>query len=544
MMNYMISTSSRTWCSLNGFKQPSESEGESKRIAVGGQLPKLLRLAQRPLQVNVGLLIALAAAVGICVVPQPGHDGLRAPGGRREPRRRANRRHQLEARDRARHVHLRCAVGLAGMVQVTGIDDLSTGTYGGTIGFDAIVVALLGRNTPLGVSSGRVPLRRARRRGSPDAVFSQSPPSTTALARDPGGHRLLRRDARTDRRALPAAGCRRRLDAAITSGGGRSDRRPRSPRRARSHSRRPRGRHAREPPKREQEPGARARHHRRRLRAHRDRLLRASHQQARTRRRSSSPTTPPPRSPPSPTGASRGRRDSWVRPASRRASCCWCGAGCDALACWRLVLVGTLLGVGARAAAPLQRRRRPAQDADGPGRSDASLLRRARPRRRACYLIVTLVLACSVPVFFTAMALFILSFLVWVARGSNVGNVPDLAAHGLARGDLHLGHAAHLRVAVGHRCASAQASSTSRSRASSCSVRCAAPIVSSVIGAGSAARLLRGHRVAAVRRRPPRLRARVHGAALQGEPDHRRRRHRRVLHGDGDQFMMSQVLDN
>ena len=42
-------------------------------------------------------------------------------------------------------------VGLAGMVQVAGIDTYLTTPYGGTIGFDAIVVALLGRNTAGGV---------------------------------------------------------------------------------------------------------------------------------------------------------------------------------------------------------------------------------------------------------------------------------------------------------------------------------------------------------------------------------------------------------
>ena len=45
-------------------------------------------------------------------------------------------------------------VGLAGMVQVCGTDFFISSGYGGNIGFNAITVALLGRNRPLGVVLG------------------------------------------------------------------------------------------------------------------------------------------------------------------------------------------------------------------------------------------------------------------------------------------------------------------------------------------------------------------------------------------------------
>ena len=70
-------------------------------------------------------------------------------------------------------------VGLAGMVQVSGIDIYLTTPYGGTIGFDAIVVALLGRNTAAGRPPRRTPLRSARC-GGHQAQSTRRRASTTA----------------------------------------------------------------------------------------------------------------------------------------------------------------------------------------------------------------------------------------------------------------------------------------------------------------------------------------------------------------------------
>ena len=41
--------------------------------------------------------------------------------------------------------------GLAGTVQVLGISHVVTGSYGTTVGFDSIAVALLGRSNPIGI---------------------------------------------------------------------------------------------------------------------------------------------------------------------------------------------------------------------------------------------------------------------------------------------------------------------------------------------------------------------------------------------------------
>jgi general nucleoside transport system permease protein len=151
MMNYVMLSLLTYLVLLNGFKEPNESEGESKRIAVGGQLPRLFGFLSSTLQVNVGFLIALAA-VGVVVWflnrSTSGFE-LQMVGANPEAARTAgvNSRHAI--------VRALCVsgalIGLAGMVQVSGIDTYLTIGYGGTIGFDAIVVALLGRNTPVGV---------------------------------------------------------------------------------------------------------------------------------------------------------------------------------------------------------------------------------------------------------------------------------------------------------------------------------------------------------------------------------------------------------
>ena len=149
-----------------------------------------------------------------------------------------------------------------------------------------------------------------------------------------------------------------------------------------------------------------------------------------------------------------------------------------------------------------------------------------------CYLVVTRSSRAAFPIFFTATALFILAFLVWIARGSNVGTVPPLQLTGHPVADLHLGDAAHLRLAVGHHVRAlrrrqhrdrgpvhvrrdVQRRSSRASSAATTSASSPAPLVAAVIGGA------------------PRLHPRLHGAALPGEPDHRRRRDRRVLHGDG-----------
>lgn len=151
MMNYVVLALLAYLVLANGFKQPGESEGESKRIAVAGQLPKLLGWLSSTLQVNVGLLIALAAFVVVAWFLNRSTTGFefKMVGANPEAARTAG------VNSKRVIVLALCIsgalIGLAGMVQVAGIDTYLTTPYGGTIGFDAIVVALLGRNTAGGV---------------------------------------------------------------------------------------------------------------------------------------------------------------------------------------------------------------------------------------------------------------------------------------------------------------------------------------------------------------------------------------------------------
>jgi len=151
MMNYVMGFLLAYLVLANGFKLPNESEGESKRIIVAGQLPRLFGFLSSTLQVNLGFIIALAAVVVVWWFLNRSTTGFefQMVGANPEAARTAgvNARRVI--------VLAMCIsgalVGLAGMVQVAGIDTYLTTPYGGTIGFDAIVIALLGRNTPFGV---------------------------------------------------------------------------------------------------------------------------------------------------------------------------------------------------------------------------------------------------------------------------------------------------------------------------------------------------------------------------------------------------------
>jgi general nucleoside transport system permease protein len=151
MMNYVMLNVVTYLVLLNGFKRPNESEGESKSIALAGQLPKLFGFISSTLQVNVGFLIALAAVGVVAWFLNRSTMGFefQMVGANPDAARTAG------VQSKRTIVAALCIsgalVGLAGMVQVSGIDVYVTSGYGGTIGFDAIVVALLGRNRPLGV---------------------------------------------------------------------------------------------------------------------------------------------------------------------------------------------------------------------------------------------------------------------------------------------------------------------------------------------------------------------------------------------------------
>jgi simple sugar transport system permease protein len=153
MMNYVMYSFLGYLVFLDGFKKPGESQGISKSIVLAGQLPNLLGFLHSSLvQLNLGFVIALVAVGVVSWLLNRSTLGfqLQLVGANPEAARTAgvsSRRIIIVALGISGAL-----VGLAGMVQVSGTDIfLGTAPPGGTIGFDAIVVALLGRNRPLGV---------------------------------------------------------------------------------------------------------------------------------------------------------------------------------------------------------------------------------------------------------------------------------------------------------------------------------------------------------------------------------------------------------
>ena len=152
MMNYVMLNLLVYLVSVSPFQRPGQQQGESKSIVPAGQLPKLFGSISSSLQVNAGFLIALLAVVAVAWFLNRSTLGfeLQMVGANPDAARTAG----VSSR-RVIIIALCIAgalVGLAGMAQVSGVDPpYVSPAYGGTIGFDAIVVALLGRNRPLGV---------------------------------------------------------------------------------------------------------------------------------------------------------------------------------------------------------------------------------------------------------------------------------------------------------------------------------------------------------------------------------------------------------
>jgi len=138
------------------IQQPGSSDGRSKQIPAAGTLPHLLNWISPALRVNWGLVIALCAAVLVWWFMERGTAGFRfrVVGANPDAARTAgiNSKHII--------VLALCVsgalVGLAGMTQVSGVNGYMDSTFGGTIGFDAITVALLARNKPIGVVLGAI----------------------------------------------------------------------------------------------------------------------------------------------------------------------------------------------------------------------------------------------------------------------------------------------------------------------------------------------------------------------------------------------------
>jgi general nucleoside transport system permease protein len=140
----------------NLFARPGVKDGASKAVTPTGQLPYFFSHLSSQLLVNVGFLIALATVFGVQWFFNRSKTGfeLLMVGQNGEAARTAG----INAK-RTTIITLCLAgalCGLAGMLELTGVDHFLSPNFGGSYGFDAITVALLGRNRPWGVFFGAI----------------------------------------------------------------------------------------------------------------------------------------------------------------------------------------------------------------------------------------------------------------------------------------------------------------------------------------------------------------------------------------------------
>lgn len=143
LLDYLLTTSP--------LQQPGQSNAISQTVPTTARLPHLFGSS---LRVNLGLIIALAVAAGASWFMRRSTLGFEFKVIGANPS--AGKTAGMDAR-RATVLVLTISgalVGLAGMSTLAGTDFFIASGYGGGNGFNAITVALLGRNRPIGVVLG------------------------------------------------------------------------------------------------------------------------------------------------------------------------------------------------------------------------------------------------------------------------------------------------------------------------------------------------------------------------------------------------------
>jgi general nucleoside transport system permease protein len=151
MLNYIFLDLLDYLLTTPPLQQPGQSNAISRTIPTTAHLPHLFGGG---LRVNVGLILALAVALGASWFMRKSTLGFEFKVIGANPS--AGRAAGMNA-GRATVLVLTLSgalVGLAGMSTLAGTDFFLSSGYGGDIGFYAITVALVGRNRPLGVVLG------------------------------------------------------------------------------------------------------------------------------------------------------------------------------------------------------------------------------------------------------------------------------------------------------------------------------------------------------------------------------------------------------
>jgi len=143
MLNYVGAALLTYLLTKESFQQPGSDNPRSEKVAADATFPELLG-------VHSGILLALLAAVGVWWLLERSTVGfeLRAVGANADAGRTAGM--SVAKVYTLAMIVAGLLAGLAGAQQVLGHQDSLTANFGGSIGFDAITVALLGRATPLG----------------------------------------------------------------------------------------------------------------------------------------------------------------------------------------------------------------------------------------------------------------------------------------------------------------------------------------------------------------------------------------------------------
>ena len=148
MMNY-VALDLLTWLLTTGlFQAPPRDQAISKAVAATARLPHIFG---PDLRANLGFLLAVLFVAAVSWLLRRSTLGFqfRMLGANREAARVAGVDIDLQYVLAMSLAGL--LVGLGGAFMALGVDYQIAANYGGTIGFDGITVAILGRGTPLGV---------------------------------------------------------------------------------------------------------------------------------------------------------------------------------------------------------------------------------------------------------------------------------------------------------------------------------------------------------------------------------------------------------
>ncbi len=143
MLNYVAAALLTYLLTKESFQQPGSNNPRSEKVDAAATFPSILG-------VHSGIVLAVLAAVGVWWLLERSTVGfeLRAVGANADASRTAGM--SVANVYTLAMVVAGLLAGLAGAQQVLGHQDSLTASFGGSIGFDAITVALLGRATPLG----------------------------------------------------------------------------------------------------------------------------------------------------------------------------------------------------------------------------------------------------------------------------------------------------------------------------------------------------------------------------------------------------------